>query len=387
MARGARGAGCAGSRGAAGCAGSAVAGGARGMCGEHGCGRGAQDAFLCPALFRPILYWPVTKNPPLQKLKEISFFAEVPEADLRQIAEIVEVKNYRKGSLIIKELSEADRFFIISQGKIEITKKLEQGEELVLAVQSDGDFFGEMALLDERPRSASARALESTTVLEISRPNFETLLHKAPLLAFRVMKELSARLRDTDALLISHLQQRNRLLYRAHLDTITMVVQAIERRDAQTSGRTRRVTDIAKAIGKELGLAEEELLILELSTLLHDLGMLALPEGLVEKPGPLAPSEYRRVKTHTERGKKMIEGIPFLERAIPQVVHHHEKFDGTGYPEGLSGTGIPRSSRIIAVADAFEAMTRDKPYRERLGQEAAIQEIRKGSGSSSIPMS
>ncbi len=313
------------------------------MCEEHGCGRGARDApgdaFLCPELFRAYTIWPVTKNPPLQKLKEISFFAEVPEADLRQIAEIVEVKNYRKGSLIIKELSEADRFFIISRGKIEITKKLEQGEELVLAVQSDGDFFGEMALLDERPRSASARALESTTVLEISRSNFETLLHKAPLLAFRVMKELSARLRDTDALLISHLQQRNRLLYRAHLDTITMVVQAIERRDAQTSGRTRRVTDIAKAIGKELGLAEEELLILELSTLLHDLGMLALPEGLVEKPGPLAPSEYRRVKTHTERGKKMIEGIPFLERAIPQVVHHHEKFDGTGYPEGLSGHG------------------------------------------------
>ena len=196
--------------------------------------------------------------------------------------------------MIIKELSSADKFFIIYRGKIEITKKLERGEDLVLAVQSDGDFFGEMALLDERPRSASARALEPTSVLEISRDNFDTLLYKAPMLAYRVMRELSARLRDTDALLISHLQQRNRLLYRSHLDTITMVVQAIERRDAQTSGKTRRVTDIAKAIGRELGLAEEELLILELSTLLHDLGMLAMPEELLGKAGPWLQANTRR---------------------------------------------------------------------------------------------
>ena len=76
----------------------------------------------------------------------------------------------------------------------------------------------------------------------------------------------------------------------------------------------------------------------------------------------------------------MIEGIPFLERAIPQVISHHEKFDGSGYPEGLSGTGIPQASRIIAVVDAFEAMTRERPYRERLGVEEAIEEIKKESG-------
>jgi HD-GYP domain-containing protein (c-di-GMP phosphodiesterase class II) len=328
---------------------------------------------------------PHTTKAPLEKLKEISFFSEISEADLRQIAEIIVLKNYRKGAMIIQELSEADRFFIIYHGKIEITKKLEHGEELVLAVQSDGDFFGEMALLDERPRSASARALEPTTVLEISRGNFETFLHKAPLLAFRVMRELSGRLRDTDALLIAHLQQRNRLLYRSHLDTITMVFQAIERRDAQTRGRTRRVTDIAKAIGKEMGLAEEELLILEISTLLHDLGMLALPEGLLEKPGPLAASEYETIKAHTERGREMIEGIPFLERAIPQVIHHHEKFDGSGYPAGLSGTSIPQASRIIAVVDAFEAMTRERPYRERLSVDATLAEITRGSGAQFDP--
>jgi HD-GYP domain-containing protein (c-di-GMP phosphodiesterase class II) len=317
---------------------------------------------------------------PLDKLREISFFADVSDADLRQIAEIMVMRSYRKGATIIRELSEADRFFIIYKGKIEITKKLERGEELVLAVQSDGDFFGEMALLDARPRSASARAVEPTTVMEISSTNFEGFLYKAPRLAFRIMRELSGRLRDTDALLISHLQQRNRLLFRSHLDTIAMLVHAIERRDPRTVGRTRRRTDLAKTIGKEMGLPEEELLILELGTLLHDLGMLAMPEDLLEKPSPLASGEYAKVKTHTEKGREMIEGLPFLERAIPHVVHHHEKFDGSGYPDGLAGTSIPQSSRIIAVVDAFDAMTRERPYRQRLSEEEAIAEITQGSG-------
>jgi HD-GYP domain-containing protein (c-di-GMP phosphodiesterase class II) len=316
----------------------------------------------------------------LEKLKEIPIFADISDADLSHIAEVIEEKNYPEGSVIIEELTDAERFCVIYQGKIEITKRLDDGEQLVLAVQSDGDFFGEMALLDEGPRSASARALEPTTVLEISRTSFETLLLKAPVLAFRIMKELSTRLRETAALFISHLQQRNRLLYRSHLDTIEMVVQAIENRDLPTRGRTRRAKDIAKAVGKEMGLTDDELLILELSTLLHDLGMLAMPEKLVEKPGPLAADEYKRIKKHTQKVKEMIEGIPFLERAIPHVFHHHEKFDGTGYPDGLSGSQIPKSSRIIAVVDAFEAMTGKRPYREQLSADAAVQEIKKGAG-------
>ncbi len=192
-------------------------------------------------------------------------------------------------------------------------------------------------------------------------------------------------MRETGALLVSHLQQRNRQLTRSHIDTITMVVQAIEKRDIQTSGRTRRVADLAKAIGRQMALAEEQLLILELSALLHDLGMLSVPESLLQKPGPLAARELGAIRKHPQKGKEMIQGIPFLEKAIPDVVHHHEKFNGTGYPEGLSGTGIPLASRIIAVVDAFEAMTMGRPYRDRLGIEAAVKEIRREAGSQFDP--
>jgi HD-GYP domain-containing protein (c-di-GMP phosphodiesterase class II) len=289
-------------------------------------------------------------------------------------------KHYRTGEVIIKERTEAERFLIIHRGKIEITKKFEEGEEFVLAVRGDGDFFGEMALLDERPRSASARALEPTTVLEISRADFETLLFKAPALAFRIMKELSARVRETDALLISHLQQRNRQLYRSHIDTITMVVAAIEKRDVWTDGHTLKVVAVACAIGKEMGMGEDELLSLELAALLHDLGMLAVPQDLLAKPGALSEREAEEVRSHVRKGLEMLEGNPLLSKAIPIVVHHQERFNGSGYPEGAAGGRIPRSARILAVADAWEAMTRGRPYRPRLSPEQALAEIQKESG-------
>ena len=320
----------------------------------------------------------ITEKTVTEMLKEISFFSNMSDYDLRQIAEIVMEKSYRKGAAIIEELTEAERFFIIHKGKIEITKKFEGYEEFVLAVQSDGDFFGEMALLDEGRRSATVRALEPTTVLEISRNNFETLLYKAPVLAYRIMKELSSRLRETGALLISYLKQRNRQLYQAYIETMTMVVRAMEKQGSRIRGLSRRVTELSKIIGKEMGLDEEDLLILELGALLHDLGMLSMPDKLVEKPGRLTPAEFDKIKAHAKKSTEIISGIPFLEKVIPQILYHHEKFDGTGYPEGLSGPNIPQASRIIAVVDAFDAMTHEQPYRERLTAEQAVEEIRKG---------
>jgi HD-GYP domain-containing protein (c-di-GMP phosphodiesterase class II) len=298
---------------------------------------------------------------------------------------MVAEKHYRAGEVIIKERAEAERFLIIHSGKIEITKKFEESEEFVLAVRGDGDFFGEMALLDEQPRSASARALEPTTVLEISRADFETLLFKAPALAFRIMKELSARVRETGALLISHLQQRNRQIYRSHIDTISMVVQAIEKRDEWTDGHTLKVVAVACAIGREMGMTEDELLSLELAALLHDLGMLAVPQALIAKPGALSEEEAAEVRSHVRKAGEMLEGNPLLAKAIPIVVHHQEKFNGSGYPDGAAGGNIPRAARILAVADAWEAMTRGRPYRPRLSSKQVLAEIRKAAGTQFDP--
>jgi len=223
----------------------------------------------------------------VDKLKRISFFADMGEHDLGQIAEITEEKSYSKGEVIVEERTSAERFFIIYKGKIEITKQFEDGEEFVLAVHSDGDFFGEMALLDEGLRSATARAVAPTTVLEITRLNFETLLYKAPVVAYHIIRELSSRLRETGALLISFLQRRNRQLYRSYLDTITMIIRAVEGQPPGAQQQSWRIQRIARVIGQHMDLSEEEMLILEINALIGGLGIEEFPEPLSLKPGAL----------------------------------------------------------------------------------------------------
>ena len=153
-------------------------------------------------------------------LKGIGFFADLSDFDLAQIAGLTEARSYRAGELIVEERTAAERFFIIIRGKIQISKRFADGDEFVLGVHSDGEFFGEMGLLDEGPRSATVRAVEPTTLVEITRTDFETLLYKAPLLAYRILRELSSRLRETGALLVSFLERRNAQTYRAYLQTI-----------------------------------------------------------------------------------------------------------------------------------------------------------------------
>ena len=225
------------------------------------------------------------KNSIIDRLKSISFFADMSDYDLQQIAEITEEKTYGKGQAIIEERTSAERFFIIYKGKIEITKQFEDGDEFVLAVHSDGDFFGEMALLDEGPRSATARAVEPTTVLEITRANFETLLYKAPVVAYHIIRELSSRLRETGALLVSLLQRRNRQLHRSYLDTVTTIMQAVGGAKPGAITGSWRIQEVARAIAQQMNLSEEQILTLEINALAAGLGIEGFPEPLSPKPG------------------------------------------------------------------------------------------------------
>jgi CRP-like cAMP-binding protein len=215
-------------------------------------------------------------------LKGIGFFADLSDFDLTQIAGITAAKNYDRGEMIVEERAAAERFFIIARGKIEISKRFEDGERFVLAVHSDGEFFGEMALLDEGPRSATVRALEPTTVLEISRPEFETLLYKAPVLAYRILRELSSRLRETGALLVSYLEQRNVQTYRAYLQTVAGFLRKVGAGGPQALERVEYSRALARAAGRELGLPEEALLIAEIGIVLRALDLPSAPPGLPE---------------------------------------------------------------------------------------------------------
>ncbi|MEE8151852.1 MAG: HD domain-containing phosphohydrolase [candidate division NC10 bacterium] len=167
--------------------------------------------------------------------------------------------------------------------------------------------------------------------------------------------------------------------------TAATLAEAIEKRDPYTGGHVRRVVDISLAVGEELGLNPEEKETLHLAAILHDVGKIGIRDVILLKQGPLTPEEFEHIREHPQLGAEILAPIKQLEAVIPVVRYHQERCDGQGYPEGLKGEKIPLASRIIAVADTFDAMTTDRPYRPRLGDEAAIAEIERCAGSQFDP--
>jgi putative nucleotidyltransferase with HDIG domain len=159
----------------------------------------------------------------------------------------------------------------------------------------------------------------------------------------------------------------------------------IERRDPYTLGHSARVTALARTIAARLGCDRGELESLRLGGPLHDIGKLTIADEVLLKPGRLDEHELRQIREHPSAGAKMIRGVRALEPALACVLHHHERWDGSGYPEGLRGDAIPRPARILAVADAFDAMTSTRPYRAALAAHEAIDEVGRCSGSQFDP--
>ena len=157
--------------------------------------------------------------------------------------------------------------------------------------------------------------------------------------------------------------------------TIKALAAAVDAKDPYTCGHSQRVMGYALSAGIQLSLSQEELAILEYGAVLHDIGKIGIDDRIIRKPGPLDPSELETMREHPMIGAKMIEGIPFLEKAKTLILHHHERYDGTGYPDGLTGDEIPISAQLIAVADSFDTMTTDRAYRTALSVPYTIKEL------------
>jgi diguanylate cyclase (GGDEF)-like protein len=169
-------------------------------------------------------------------------------------------------------------------------------------------------------------------------------------------------------------------LSQAERATLAALHGLIAVRDLGTGAHSARVRIYAMAIARAYGIPEAELRDIEHGVMLHDIGKIGIPDSILLKPGPLSPDEWKVMRTHPEVGRRVVEHIPFLAGAVPIVYHHHERWDGNGYPEGLRGEGIPLGARIFAVADALDAMTFDRPYSRAVPLEAAREEIARCSG-------
>lgn len=157
--------------------------------------------------------------------------------------------------------------------------------------------------------------------------------------------------------------------------TILVISKAIDARDQYTAGHSERVAKISLAIGQSLNLPKEQLETLELAALFHDVGKIGIPDYILNKPGRLTDEEFNKIKEHPSIGVDILKTIDFLSQALPIILHHHERFDGGGYPNGIKGEDIPFESRIICVADSYDAMTSNRPYRNGLPHEVAVSEL------------
>ncbi|MFF7447276.1 MULTISPECIES: HD domain-containing phosphohydrolase [unclassified Streptomyces] len=171
----------------------------------------------------------------------------------------------------------------------------------------------------------------------------------------------------------------------AHQATIRALVQAVDIKDEYTRGHSERVGQASMMIARELGMDEGRIEVLRFAGILHDVGKLGVPTRLLRKDGPLTPEERRVIELHPEYGHEMVRGISFLGEARAAVLHHHERLDGSGYPYGLVGSQIPESARVVAVADAFDAMTSTRSYRRARPVPTALEELQRCAGTQFDP--
>ncbi|MGE3342239.1 MAG: HD domain-containing phosphohydrolase [Vicinamibacterales bacterium] len=173
---------------------------------------------------------------------------------------------------------------------------------------------------------------------------------------------------------VDEIQERLEAIERVHMSTIKAFAMAIDAKDQVTHGHIRRVQQYTMEVARHLGVKDEkQLRAIEAAALLHDTGKLAIPEYILNKPGPLTPSEFEKMKEHAAVGANILKSIDFPYPVAPIVRHHHENWDGRGYPDGLRGQEIPLGARILSVVDCYDALTSDRPYRPRMTRQQAEQ--------------
>ncbi|MFC1978507.1 GAF and HD-GYP domain-containing protein [Chloroflexota bacterium] len=178
----------------------------------------------------------------------------------------------------------------------------------------------------------------------------------------------------------TYLEESKKQLEEAYLNMARTLVLLQESRDRYTGGHSKRVAQLARTLGNKLGFDEQEMRAMDLAANLHDIAKIAIPDSIFKKEGPLDPQERSEIQLHPSKAVELLRFLDFMGDALPIIEHHHEWYDGSGYPNGLKGDSIPQGARILAVIDTFDAMTSDRPYRSALSTQEAVDELHKLAG-------
>ena len=282
----------------------------------------------------------------------------------------------------LKSLLEQENYQVITGGNgREALKKMElKTPDLILAdiLMPEMDGYALFEAVRTRPEWISIPFIfltarrERKHILAGKRLGAEDYLLK-PISPEDLLTAIRSRLGRSQQLLLAQLQES----YEASL---IMLANAIEVRDPYTRGHVERVMNYAQTIAEYLGWSSTEINNLRFGSILHDIGKINIPENILRKSGSLSEEEWVEMRKHPEMGAELVKGIHYLDPAVPVILYHHERWNGSGYPFGMKKEDIPLSARIVAIADSFDAMTTKRPYRDELTPEQACNEVISGSG-------
>ena len=301
----------------------------------------------------------------------------VPPAVRAALLEGCETVDYADGDAVIRVGEPGDAYYIVALGSAEVVGPT--GE--TLGRFGPGEGFGELALLLNRPRTATVIARGPLRCLRLSTDHFRGLV-RDPERLLPVVSTLAARQADDNARLERTLER----LKHAYSDTVRALAAAVEARDPYTGGHVERSGQLCRLLARELGLSDEEQDLAELSGALHDVGKVAVPDAVLRKPAPLNEAEQMLMRVHPVAGAAIVAQVKHLAPIAPAVRGHHERWDGSGYPDALAADGIPFGACLVMVADTFDAITTSRPYRAAQVWQAAVEEIGAGSGTQFSPV-
>ncbi len=205
--------------------------------------------------------------------------------------------------------------------------------------------------------------------------------------AYRALekRQLEITLKDYHEHLQQKVDEQSRIIRNSFLNAITSLAFALDAKDSYTNGHSVRVSDISVKVARELGLPDEQVEKIRIAGLIHDIGKIGIPEMLLNKSDKLSDEEFRRIQAHSVIGEHILQPVVDDFEVLSMVRHHHERFDGRGYPDGLSRSQIPIGARILTVVDSYDAMTSDRPYRKALPLESVAGEIERNRGTQFDP--
>jgi len=172
---------------------------------------------------------------------------------------------------------------------------------------------------------------------------------------------------------------------RGNLSIIYALAATVDAKDHYTYGHSKKVSEYAVVLSQALGLSQDRIATIRAAALLHDIGKIGIPDAILNKEGSLTAEEWKPIKTHPELGVEILRHVTDLAGCLPAILHHHERYDGTGYPTGLKGSDIPPEARILAVADAYDAITSLRPYHKKLSHREGLAELRRHAGTQFDP--